>query len=232
MFVHSRLVSLAMILAICVVVGGCEQEQLPTVAENSDSNAKRPPKPKRPRKRKKPSSRRGGPTAPRSTKRGGGPSILTPPTTVAPRAPNVTPGANPYLGVGFDGPQSVRSVAPVGRGIPGRPAKVVAIPPGPLTVEQAIEGIRSNGGRVIMEDGKAIKVFYNRTRIPDAALRPVKYLPTLKILNISDTAVTDAGLEYLKGLKELRRLYPHGSGLTDVGIEEIRVALPDLEVLQ
>jgi Leucine-rich repeat (LRR) protein len=83
-----------------------------------------------------------------------------------------------------------------------------------------------------MEDGKAIKVFYNRTRIPDAALRPVKYLPTLKILNISDTAVTDAGLEYLKGLKELRRLYPHGSGLTDVGIEEIRVALPDLEVLQ
>ena len=82
------------------------------------------------------------------------------------------------------------------------------------------------------EDGQVVKVFLNRTAIRDRELRPVKYLPTIKVLNITGTKVSDAGLAYVKELTSLEHFYPDGTLISDEGIAGLKETLPKLLVLE
>ena len=102
-----------------------------------------------------------------------------------------------------------------------------------MTAEQAIAAIKKAEGRIERDDdGNVIKVFLNRTAINDKSLRPIKYLPTIEVLNITGTKVSDAGLVYIKQLTGLKHLYPDRTQITDEGIAGLKEALPKLIVLE
>ena len=106
-------------------------------------------------------------------------------------------------------------------------------PDEPMTPEQARAAIEEVGGRVNTGDDDAVvTVFLNRTQITDRELRAVKYLPEVRVLNLTGTPITDRGLEHLHGLTRLERLYPARTGVTDEGLEELQDALPELQILK
>jgi hypothetical protein len=75
-----------------------------------------------------------------------------------------------------------------------------------------------------------VKVFLNRTQITDQQLWPIKYLPTVEIVNFTATQITNAGLEHLKSLPNLQRIYPARSSATEEGLNELKLAMPGLQV--
>ena len=143
------------------------------------------------------------------------------------------PGAAPFA------PPPDPKDGPNGKGekLGGRkagPKRTVRLPTDTeLTVQQAIDAIKKAKGRIEKNDeGQVVKVFLNRTEIGDAGLRPVKYLPTVEVLNITGTSVSDAGLVYLKGLSNLKHLYPDRTEISDDGIASLKESLPNLMVLE
>ena len=142
----------------------------------------------------------------------------------------VLPSASPFaFGGGKDGPKAEKLG---GRQAP--PRRAVRLPEDtPMTAEQAIAAIKKAEGRIERDDdGNVIKVFLNRTAINDKSLRPIKYLPTIEVLNITGTKVSDAGLVYIKQLTGLKHLYPDRTQITDEGIAGLKEALPKLIVLE
>lgn len=144
-------------------------------------------------------------------------------------APNVSPFA--FEGKGPD--REVDKGERLGGRRTGRQRPVKLPEDTEMTPQQAVAAIKKSKGRVEQdEDGNVIKVFLNRTGISDKGLRPLKYLPTVKVLNITGTGVSDAGLVYLKELTQLEHLYPDQTDISDAGIASLKEALPKLIVLE
>ena len=142
----------------------------------------------------------------------------------------VLPSASPFkFGGGNDGPKSEKL-----GGRQAGPKRTVRLPEDtPMTAEQAVAAIKKAKGRIERDDdGQVIKVFLNRTEINDKSLRPIKYLPTIEVLNITGTQVSDAGLVYIKQLTGLKHLYPDRTRISDEGIASLKEALPKLVVLE
>lgn len=111
--------------------------------------------------------------------------------------------------------------------------RFIAIPDRALTPEEAREAIEAAGGRVAVDDSdNVVSVFLNRTDAGDDVLRAVKYLPTVKVVNLTGTRVTDEGLEHLWDLPELERIYPAWTDVTEAGLDDLQTALPELQILE
>lgn len=124
------------------------------------------------------------------------------------------------------------SAPPPAAAAPITPAELAPAPAEPtLTPSEAVAALEKAGGRVELSADGPVAVFLNRTTIDDRTLRPVKFLPSIKVLNLSGTAVSDAGVEHLLGLAALERLYWHKSGLTRAGLARLQQAIPKLQIL-
>jgi len=100
-----------------------------------------------------------------------------------------------------------------------------------LTTDQAVRALEQIGARLGRDDnGNVVKVFLNRTLITDTQLWPIKYLPTVEIINFTATSISDAGLEHFKELPHLKRIYPARSKTTEAGREQLKQALPELQI--
>jgi hypothetical protein len=97
-----------------------------------------------------------------------------------------------------------------------------------LTPAEAIKAIEQAGGRVLRQGDAVSSVFLNRTSIDDKQLRPVRFLPTVRVLNLSGTRVTNAGLEHLQPLVDLERLYYYKTAITIDGLRLLKQTAPKL----
>ena len=70
-----------------------------------------------------------------------------------------------------------------------------------------------------------------RCRIDDAGLEQIGKLTSLKILNLTDTAVSDDGLKQLTGLKNLTELRLELTRVTDAGAAAAKLSLPNANVI-
>jgi hypothetical protein len=229
---------------------GCEDEELPTAQA---SNRKRASKNKAPRAAPKAppavsvktlAGRAGREDVDPSDLEAGDPNRPAPdpdpvdgppedeptPAKKKPKLKVAMPSATPFA---FGGDKDNPKAEKLG-GREAGPKRAVRLPEDtPMTTEQAIAAITKAKGRIERDDdGNVIKVFLNRTEINDKSLRPVKYLPTIEVLNITGTRVSDAGLVYIKQLTGLRHLYPDRTRISDEGIASLKEALPKLVVLE
>ena len=254
-----RLLTIPFVLGCSLLLLGCDEEELPPVAKARSTSRASKNKAPRPAPRAAPSvsddvplddvrlddddpRRDDDDPDPRDDEQGD-PNRVTPtPGQVGPgegeekpvkKRRKITarlPGANAFAFKEQDGPNGK------GERLGGRKesTRKVRLPPDtPMTVEQAIAAIKKAKGRIEKDDdGQVVKVFLNRTAIRDRDLRPVKYLPTIKVLNITGTKVSDAGLAYVKELTALEHFYPDGTSISDEGIADLKETLPKLIVLE
>jgi hypothetical protein len=102
--------------------------------------------------------------------------------------------------------------------------------------DKALAEIQKRGGKIDRDetvkekDKPVIAVNYATTPADDAALEPLKDIPTLRKVTLNGTKITDAGLEKVKGLAALKKLYLVDTKITDKGLEQLK-DLKELEVL-
>jgi hypothetical protein len=115
-------------------------------------------------------------------------------------------------------------------------------PPPGTRQERAVTKIESFGGRIERDKtdperavvGVDLQYSGSDTQAPilDAALKPLKDLPSLQTLDLSGNLVTDAGLESLRDLTSLRTVVCRNTEITDEGIERLKEALPSVEIIR
>jgi internalin A len=102
--------------------------------------------------------------------------------------------------------------------------------------DKALAEIQKRGGKIDRDetskekDKPVIAVNFATTPAEDAALEPLKAIPTLRKVTLNGTKITDAGLEQLKSVPGLKKLYLVDTKITDKGLESIK-ELKELEVL-
>jgi Leucine-rich repeat (LRR) protein len=76
------------------------------------------------------------------------------------------------------------------------------------------------------------KLYLDGTQVTDAGLKTLAALPQLEWLYLSETKLTDACLKDLSAMKQLRMLYLDDTDVTANGVAELKMALPDCEVIK
>jgi hypothetical protein len=69
-----------------------------------------------------------------------------------------------------------------------------------------------------------------RSSVTDADLTQLKDIKSLQVLHLGDTEVSDAGLKELTELKSLRTLGLKNTRVTDAGVQDLQAALPELKI--
>ena len=94
--------------------------------------------------------------------------------------------------------------------------------------QQAIGVIGQLGGKIKTDaEDRVVEVDLSHSKVNDAVLGALVFLPHVRTLNLSNTKVTSEGIAPLAGLHDLQTLYLVATEVNDTGLEHLR-GLPSL----
>jgi hypothetical protein len=98
--------------------------------------------------------------------------------------------------------------------------------PVPANAIMAKEAFEKLGARVKVDEklpgNPLVRLDCYDTKVGDADLKGLEFLPSLRELYLNETKVTDAGLKELKNLKNLEKLDLGFTDVTDAGLKELK----------